>query len=216
MISCATHAERESTAFCLRCERPLCAACSKTFAGKTYCETCAADLERKAEERYQGVGGPATGGLPVDLPVMTAPITPTAPLPYGRSLLFAILGGALGALLWFAVVAATDLKLGIVAIGRRHPGRPRGGLRRRRSRRPGHRPPLGGGRHRRHGAGGVPDDQSRRAQVHGRASDRPPASGFIGLNLFAKVYGADFGFMDLVFYGIGAHQAWRPPAAAPE
>jgi len=215
MISCATHAERESTAFCLRCERPLCAACSKTFAGKTYCETCAADLERKAEERYQGMG-PATGGLPVGLPIMTAPITPAAPPPYGRSLLFAVLGGALGALLWFAVVAATDLKLGIVAIG------------------------VGilVGRGAVFGAGGrggqgiallsvvvaiVAMGAGEYLMINhavlkymGEHQIAPPASGFIGLNLFAKVYGADFGFMDLVFYGIGAHQAWRPPAAAPE
>jgi hypothetical protein len=211
MISCATHAERASTAFCLRCERPLCAACSQTFAGKTYCETCAADLERKAEERYQGAG-PVAGGLPV----MTAPITPAAPLPYGRSLLFAVLGGALGALIWFAVVTATDLKLGIVAIG------------------------VGilVGRGAVFGAGGRGGQgiallsvvvaivamgvgeylMVNHAVLKYMAGHQiaAPASGFIGLDLFAKVYGADFGFMDLVFYGIGAHQAWRQPAAAPE
>jgi hypothetical protein len=211
MISCATHAEKESTAFCLRCERPLCNLCGKTFAGKTYCETCAADLERKAEERYQAGGDSAAFARPV----APAPLSPAAPVPYGRSLLFAVLGGAGGALIWFAVVTATDMKLGIVAIGV-------GIL-------VGKGAVLGAGGRGGQGlallavvvalvAMGAGEYLMMNHAVLKYMAEHQiaaPASGFIGFGLFAKVYGEGFGFMDLVFYGIGAHQAWRQPAAAP-
>lgn len=211
MISCATHAEREATAFCLRCERPLCGVCSRTFAGKTYCETCAASLERKAEQRYQAAGDPAA----IARSIPSAPISPANPVSYGRSLFFAVLGGALGALIWFAVVTATDMKLGIVAIGV-------GIL-------VGRGAVLGaGGRGGRGvallalgvaivamGAGEYLMMNHAVLRYMAEHQIATPASGFIGFDLFTKVYGAGFSFMDLVFYAIGAHQAWRQPAAAP-
>jgi len=211
MIPCATHAETASTAFCRRCEQPLCNVCSKTFAGKTYCETCAADLERRAEERYQAAGDPAA----VARSVTAAPISPAAPVSYGRSLLYAALGGALGALIWFAVVTVTDLKLGIVAIGvgilvgrgavLGASGRGGNGL----------ALLAVGVAIVAMGAGEYLMMNHAVLKYMAEHQIAAPASGFISFGLFAKVYGRGFGFMDLVFYAIGAHQAWRQPAAAP-
>jgi hypothetical protein len=212
MIRCATHAEEASTAICTRCERPLCDTCSQTFAGKTYCATCAADLERRNEERHRNpadLAGSFTGVLPSQ-----GPIGPAAGVPYGSALLFAVLGGALGALIWFAVVAVTNYKLGIIAILV-------GWL-------VGEGAVIGSQRRGGHAVALLAVVVALVAMAAGEylrinhlvadllaKEEMAAPAGFISLSTFGRIYGRVFSPMDLVFYAIGAHQAWRRPAATP-
>lgn len=203
MADCANHAGTPAVAACTRCDTPICEPCSERLDGRRYCARCVAALKDK-------LNAPAAAD-PVGAP------PPIAPEPAGvgaKAVVFAAGGGLLGAALWFAIVAASDYKLGIVAVGVGWlVGR--GGL-------------LGNG-----GRGGaalgltcvaiavgsmlVGEYLIVNHIVHKVLAEQKPdvvLPAFVSFSGFTAVYTKTFGVMDAVFYAIGAWEAWRPTARA--
>ena len=57
-MNCVNHAEVQSTAFCIRCGRALCAECARSVRESVYCESCLADL---VAGKASGAPTPDTG-----------------------------------------------------------------------------------------------------------------------------------------------------------
>lgn len=112
MAFCALHGEREATGSCARCERAVCGECGRSWNGRTYCASCVEELERKLAARAVAPevhDGSAFGPAPIE------PAAPAAGL--GLPVLVAVAAGVAGAFLWYLSVVATDMKLGLVAVG---------------------------------------------------------------------------------------------------
>src|ERR1700760_2529289 len=54
-MNCANHPDRERTAFCQNCGKPLCPECTRTVGTAVFCEPCLA-------AKLSGAGAPPTGG----------------------------------------------------------------------------------------------------------------------------------------------------------
>jgi hypothetical protein len=111
-MDCATHSGATAVSSCTRCERPVCSACRQTLDGRDYCSSCVADLRAS-------LAAPAADGTvaePGPTPIAAAPIVAAVGIPV-KGVLFAVVAGLMGALVWYGVVAMTDMKLGIIAIG---------------------------------------------------------------------------------------------------
>src|SRR5262245_13031880 len=106
-MDCATHSGVDSVSSCTRCERPICAACLERLDGSDYCTSCVAELRAS-------LGGAASEA--VSPPVGATPIVADTGVPL-KGVAYAAVAGVLAALVWYGVVAVTDMKLGIVAIG---------------------------------------------------------------------------------------------------
>jgi len=199
---CANHLGVPAAAACRRCDTPICDACKETLDGQPYCTSCVKTLTRRL------AGAPATDPAP---PALIEP--PRAALS-PKAIAGAIAGGVAGALLWYGIVAVTDTKIGIVAIGVGWLVA-RGGL-------------LGNG-----GRGGASlalacvgiaiasmllgEYLIVNHVVHRVLAEKQPGMAlpaFISAGTFASVYGEGIGPMDFVFYAIGAWEAWRRPARA--
>lgn len=215
MAECANHLGMPATAVCRRCESPICDACKEMLDGQPYCASCVKALQRKlggeAASPVASAAAPAGVAAARSVP---APIEPPSAPVSPKAIAGAIGGGLAGALLWYAIVAMTDYKLGIVAVGVGWlVGR--GAL-------------LGNG-----GRGGKPlavaslvialgsmllgEYLSVNHVVHRVLAERQPGvslPAFISPGMFASVYGGSVGPLDLIFYVIGALQAWRHPARA--
>jgi len=48
--ACYNHPDRQSTRGCWRCQQLICDECSETLLGKTYCKTCAEEVEKLASQ----------------------------------------------------------------------------------------------------------------------------------------------------------------------
>lgn len=85
-MNCANHPERERTAFCQNCGKPLCPECTRVVGTAVYCEPCLA-------AKLAGTGAPPAGGpytypgsntganytAPAGGPVPPPPLTPPIP-----------------------------------------------------------------------------------------------------------------------------------------
>ena len=63
-MTCVTHPERESTAFCRTCGRAMCAECKRDVRGVIYCETCLARELAGAAQAPGGAFAPSAGPNP--------------------------------------------------------------------------------------------------------------------------------------------------------
>jgi len=45
-FACHNHPDRQATRGCWRCQKLICDECSETLLGKTYCKTCAEEVEK--------------------------------------------------------------------------------------------------------------------------------------------------------------------------
>lgn len=215
MLSCANHAERPMKAACSRCERPLCGDCLKAVAGRPYCAVCATEVENKLAAR---AAAPAMTApmVPDTAPAAPAPVAPGAPPSVLRPLAFAIGAGAIGAAVWFGSVALTDYKLGLIAVGL-------GWL-------VGFATVTGAGGRGSAGLALMSLGVAVAAMLAGEylmvnhfvlkavAEQTPGAElvTFISATPFFEVYRESFSPLDLVFYAIGAYEAWKLPARAGE
>lgn len=200
MTACAAHPELLSVASCQRCQAPVCGACESKLDGASYCRACVDALSRM-------LGRPLEGAPTAPSP-SPVPITPAAPANLGLGVAAAAGAGLVGALVWFGVVVASDFKLGLLAVGI-------GWL-------------IGFAAMK---AAGGPSPAlpwislalALAAMVGGEylivnhfvtkaAGD--PGLAFIPFDLFLEVYGKAFNPMDLLFYAIGAWEAYKLPARA--
>jgi hypothetical protein len=205
-MDCATHSGVASVSTCTRCARPVCSGCRETLDGKDYCSWCVADL--RASLADSAAGRATTNAAPQ--PVTAAPIVADAGVPV-KGVLFATIAGVLAAIVWYGVVAATDMKLGIVAIGV-------GWL-------------VGRGAVMGSGAGGkqlavVSCVIAVLAMVLGEylmvnhavhtyvAKERPDTvlPALLSPVALFPIYAGGFGPMDILFYAIGAWEAFRFPS----
>lgn len=196
MPACAAHPELLSIASCHRCQAPVCGTCESKLDGASYCRACVDQLSRM-------LGRPLEGA-----PAGAAPITPAAPANLGLGVAAAAAAGLVGALVWFGVVVVTDFKVGLLAVGI-------GWL-------------IGFAAMK---AAGGPSPAlpwislaiALAAMVGGEylivnhfvtkaAGD--PGLAFIPFDMFLEVYGRGFNPMDLLFYAIGAWEAYKLPARA--
>jgi len=100
-MDCATHTSVTAVSACTRCERPVCGECRETLDGRDYCTSCVTELHAR---------------LTSPAPVAAEPIVADAGVPV-KGVLFAAAAGVVSALVWYGVVALTDMKVGLVAIG---------------------------------------------------------------------------------------------------
>jgi hypothetical protein len=49
-FACYKHPDRKGTSICWRCQKPICDECSETQLGKTYCRSCAEEVEQLNDE----------------------------------------------------------------------------------------------------------------------------------------------------------------------
>ena len=76
MHACFYHEDRAAVGICMRCRRPICAACTTRLDGVNHCHQCLKELSRRSAEPGRRVGlcggfGAAGGGLPVFVPGMS-------------------------------------------------------------------------------------------------------------------------------------------------
>lgn len=240
MASCAVHPEFEATGRCTRCGRATCAACARALDGQPYCAECEAELARKlaarqastptsptapvaippppagaapfGQESTEGGDGRPAEAFPPPSPATNRPLEP--PPGMARPLLFALAAGVVGAFAWYLSVRVSDMKLGLVAIGV-------GWL-------VGRAAVLGGGGRGSSGVAAGSVAVALGAMLFGEylivnhflhaafAAEMPDATvpAYIGLPAFFSIYGETVGIMDVVFYAIGAYEAWKQPAKA--
>jgi len=204
-MDCATHLGVTAVSACTRCDRSVCATCRETLDGRDYCAPCVADLH--ARLAAPAAGSPTTAQSPV---AAAEPIVADLGIPV-KGVLFAAVAGVMGALVWYGVVALTDMKVGIVAVGV-------GWL-------VGRAAVLGAG------AGGkqlafyslviavlamaLGEYLIVNHAVHAYFAKERPDAVLPALVAPAKVfpiYAGSFGPLDIVFYAIGAWEAFRFPA----
>ena len=190
MTACALHPEQTSIAACARCSAPVCSDCHTQLDGSSYCRACVDALKR----------------------LMARP----AEVPAGRigfGVAAAAGAGLLGALVWYAVVAASDMKLGLIAVGI---GWLIGFAAMKACKRPTPALPW------------ITLAIALASMLLGEyfivnhfvkiavAAKHPEAAlpAFIPLQAFFEVYAKSFNPMNLLFYGIGAYEAYKLPAKA--
>ncbi len=49
-FACYKHPDRKGTYICWRCQQPICEQCSETLLGRTYCQSCAEEVETMNSE----------------------------------------------------------------------------------------------------------------------------------------------------------------------
>ena len=80
-MNCANHLDRERSAFCQNCGKPLCNECIRNVGSSVFCEQCAATRTAapppSAGYPYPGYGNPASAGYPPAGP----PTPPSEPNP---------------------------------------------------------------------------------------------------------------------------------------
>lgn len=213
MSTCAQHPDRPAAGTCTRCDRAVCPECDRKLDGRTYCPACVEYLEQRLAERAAVPPPPP----PVATDAAPVPAVASGPPPgLLRPLLFAAVAGVLGAFAWYLSVVSTDYKLGLVAAGI-------GWL-------------VGFAAVRGAGGRGWPVLAFASLGValaamllgeylivnhyvlQGLAEEDPTAvvPRFIPFGAFAAIYPETVGFMDLVFYGFGAFEAWKLPAGRGE
>jgi hypothetical protein len=183
--------------------------CHATLDGRDYCVSCVAELKAKL------AASPAAASTQTETappPFTAEPIVADAGIPL-KGVLFAAVAGVVGALVWYGIVAVTDMKLGLVAIGV-------GWL-------------VGRGAVMGAGAGGkqlaavslviavlamvLGEYLMVNHAVHAYFAKEQPDVVLPALLSPARllpVYAGSFGPLDLVFYAIGAWEAFRFPAKA--
>jgi hypothetical protein len=211
-MNCATHLEVQARTACTRCSKPLCDACTDAVEGKSYCTACGDHLRSRLAQRSAAGShvdsaadhGPGTGAAqapPADAP---APIGPTSG-GIGRGSVFALAGGVVGALLWFGSVVLTNYKIGFAAVGV--------GLI------VGYAAFLGNGKQ--------PSTQLAIVSVVVAVAaifageylivshivSKEGASDLMSFDLFMRVYKETLSPIDVLFYAIGAFEAYKLPAA---
>lgn len=190
MTACALHPEQLSTVACARCQTPVCAACESKLDGASYCKACVEALAR-----------------------LLAPAANASAGRLGVGVAAAAAAGLLGALAWYGVVVASDFKLGLLAVAI---GWLIGFAAMKASR--GSAPALPW----------ITVAIALASMLFGEylivnhfvkiafAAKYPEATApaFISLPVFAEVYAKTFSPMDILFYGIGAYEAYKLPAKA--
>ncbi len=56
MHACFYHEDRAAVGICMRCRRPICAACTTRLDGVNHCHQCLKELSRRAAEPRVGSG----------------------------------------------------------------------------------------------------------------------------------------------------------------
>jgi len=202
-MDCATHSAAPAVSACTRCERPVCTTCRETLDGRDYCASCVTELRSKLAARTGDSEATAQ-------PIAVDPIVAHVGFPL-KGVLFAAVAGVVSAFVWYGFVALTDMKLGLVAIGV-------GWL-------------VGRGAVMGAGGGGkqlafVSLAIAVLAMMLGEylmvnhavhvyvAKERPETvlPALLSPSVLLPIYAGSFGFMDIVFYAIGAWEAFRFPA----
>src|SRR5437879_1754407 len=87
-MNCANHPERERTAFCQNCGKPLCQECARAVGASVFCEQCLAARLSGQQPSGQPFPGPSTA--PPDAAFAGGPYPPTPGAP--NPMLAALLG----------------------------------------------------------------------------------------------------------------------------
>src|ERR1700682_1997338 len=71
-MNCANHQDREHTAFCQNCGKPICQECTRVVGTAVFCEPCLA-------ARLSGAGAPPPAGRPYTAPAADPNVNSAAP-----------------------------------------------------------------------------------------------------------------------------------------
>jgi len=108
-MDCATHSGVTAISACTRCERPICSACRETLDGHDYCAACVTELQAS-------LATPAAVAATAPAHLSGDPIVADRGFPL-KGVLLAALAGVVGAFVWYGVVELTNMKIGLVAVG---------------------------------------------------------------------------------------------------
>ena len=202
-MDCATHSGVAAVSTCTRCHRPICGQCRESLDGSDYCASCVTELKAKLATPAFSEEEPA----PRPLAIVADPEFPFMGVLLGAA------AGVVGAFVWYGFVALTDIKLGLVAVGV-------GWL-------------VGLAAVKGAGGGGMQlavlsliiavlsmalgEYLMVNHMVHTFFAKERPDEVLPALISPAKllpIYTSSFGIMDIVFYAIGAWEAFRIPSKA--